>query len=194
MFVGIKDKINEEGKARRKIGKTIFLAICYGMGPASLAKKIRQKDESSGVAFARAEEMLKKVFERFKGAANAIERSKEMCKIYGFTTGLKGRRRRLPDIKRPHYEAYIFNKKNLKGNEDILIKQYLSRIEESGKDFLTNIELEKLNNEAIKNNIVVYSNEAIIKRAERQCFNSIVQGSAATMTKKTMIMQQSMVT
>lgn len=185
---GYKDKINEEGKARRKIGKTIFLAICYGMGPASLAKKIRQKDESSGVAFARAEEMLKKVFERFKGAANAIERSKEMCKIYGFTTGLKGRRRRLPDIKRPHYEAYIFNKKNLKGNEDILIKQYLSRIEETGKDFLTNIELEKLNNEAIKNNIVVYSNEAIIKRAERQCFNSIVQGSAATMTKKTMIM------
>ena len=198
---GKNDRINEEGKERRKIGKTIFLAICYGMGASSLAKKLKEQDkreekrhpekvkEHEGKDYeGLAETMLENVFNTFSGAKKAIEDSKKMCKRFGYVEGLQGRRRRLPDINLPHYQAYIYNKRRLKGSEDIYIKTYLSRIEATGKDFLTSLELEKLNEEAINNNVIVFSNESKVRRAERQCFNAIVQGSAATMTKRTMIM------
>lgn len=185
---GEKTKINEKGKKNRKVGKTIFLAITYGMGASSLAEIIKQDNESRDEALYRANQMLVKVFEKFKGAYKAIQDSIIMCKKYGYVEGLYGRRRRLPDLMLPHYSAIIVNKHKLTGKENEFAKEYLRRISETGKDFLTLDELEKLNEEALKNNIQIISNEGLIRRAERQCFNSIIQGSAATMTKRTMIM------
>ena len=39
-----------------------------------------------------------------------------------------------------------------------------------------------------KNNIIIVSNEQLIKKAERQSFNARIQGGAATLTKMIMVM------
>ena len=49
----------------------------------------------------------------------------------------------------------------------------------------TLIELRK---QALENNIIITSNEQLIKKAERQSFNARIQGGAATLTKMIMVM------
>lgn len=177
-FDAEKTKINLQGKENRSLGKTVILAIMYGMSASGLASKT---DKSK----AEAEMILKKVFEDFATVKKSIDSAQSRCVKHGYVEGLLGRRRRLPNIQKPKYQATILNKNKVVDYE--LLNDYLTKANNYA-GFLSDKEFEAMRKEAYKNNILIISNEVDIEKAKRQCFNAMIQGSAATMTKKTMIL------
>ncbi len=180
-----KKRINLEGKERRSVGKVVILATMYGMGPATLARQL-------GVPRLEAEEMLEKFFEDFTEVKKAIVSSQALCRAQGYIdTTLKGycRRRRLPNIQLPKYRAAFITTPQLGEEESSrILLDYLAKTRTKDGGFMPGPEFSMLKKEALRHNIVIESNEYYIKKAERQCFNSRIQGSAATLTKKTMIL------
>ena len=177
---GCRTHINKDGKKRRKAAKVIFLAITYGMGVATVARKIERTVEE-------AEGMLDALFSEYADLKRAMDNAQESCKRFGYVEGLMGRRRRLPDISLPKYMAFVSDGVVVDKEVRALIETYLEAIN-SRDGFLTDAEFKKIRQGALKNGIRLTSNEFRIEKAKRQCFNSVIQGSAATMTKKTMIL------
>lgn len=172
-----KTQINSEGKKRRKVGKVIILATMYGMGPSSVAKKL-------GIGKGEAEKMLNAFYDQYPGVKKAIDSSTTSCKKYGFVEDICGRKRRLPDIQLPMFETkFIKAPTDSEKSAEQLIKAYLE-----SRETFTKEELDVLQKQAKQHNIVIVSNEERIKKAERQSFNARIQGSAASLTKKIMVM------
>ena len=177
-----KTKINLEGKDRRSVGKKIILATLYGMGPSTVGKNINKSKEE-------AQFILDKFFEDFTGVKSAIENSKELGRINGFVEGLYFRKRRLPDLSLRKYKAkFIFKPNMSKKDCDKLLEYYINKASNNDKSFMNDEDFKLLKEEASKNGIEIISNEEKIMKAERQCFNSLIQGSGATMAKWTMVL------
>lgn len=172
-----KTKINLEGKKRRKVGKVIILATMYGMGKRSVARKL-------GITTAEADEMLNAFYSQYEGVKKAIDFSVSYCKKYGFVEDVAGRKRRLPNIQLPKYQTMFITEPTIsnKSAERIL------RAVLDSKEKLSKEELAELRKQAKENNIIIVSNEELIKKAERQSFNARIQGGAATLTKMIMVM------
>lgn len=183
---------NPEGKHRRKIAKKLLLGQSYGMGTALLAQNI-------GCSLEEAQVYNTQFLEGFPQFKNWVEETHKLAHERGYVEGLMGRRRRLPDVQLPRYEVkYKDREKNkttffnpLLGSsginnslkEDKLVQSLTQRCEnaKSRKD------IDAIRNEAHANGLEVYDNNGYIATAERQSVNSIIQGSAATMTKKAMV-------
>lgn len=175
------ETLNKEGKKRRKTGKQVVLASLYGMGPATAAKKME-------VSVERAREILDSFFRDFYKLDAAIKTSQKKCRLLGYVEDICGRRRRLPDLLKPYFNIqYINNPNKNRNNPDDKILSYLNRLEKDDKVIVNNDEFRKIYEEGLKENILITSNIPLIKKAQRQCFNSIIQGSAASLTKFTMI-------
>ena len=172
-----KTQINLEGKKRRKTGKTIILATMYGMGKKSVALKLN-------ITPSEAEEMLNAFYDQYVGVKKAIDISKAHCKKYGYVEDLLGRKRRLPNIQLPLYQTQFIN---VPTPNDRSAERLLRGLLD-GKGSLTKEELKGLRKQALENNIIIISNEQLIKKAERQTFNARIQGGAATLTKMIMVM------
>ena len=173
-----KTKVNLEGKNRRKTGKTIILATMYGMGPGTVARKLKLGSKEEAQA------MLDAYYSQYPDVKKAIETSIRDCKKNGFIEDICGRKRRLPTIQLPLYETKFIGTPS---NEDKAVERSLRvYLEERGK--LSNEELTELRNRVKENKIVIISNDEYIQRAERQTFNARIQGGAASLTKMMMIM------
>lgn len=176
-FDAEKTQINLEGKKRRKVGKVIILATMYGMGKRSVAQKL-------GISPDEAEMMLNDFYDQYKGVKKAIDFSVAYCKKYGYVEDIRGRKRRLPNIQLPLYQTRFVGEPSSSDRtaERLIRSRFDSTVQ------LTNDELTELTNQAKQNNIVIISNEQLIKKAERQSFNARIQSSAATLTKMIMVM------
>ena len=172
-----KTQINLEGKKRRKVGKVIILATMYGMGKRSVARKL-------GITPEEAEEMLNAFYSQYEGVKKAIDFSISHCKKYGFVEDVVGRKRRLPNIQLSQYQT-IFVKEPTIGNKSA---ERILRAVLDSKEKISKEELAELRKRAKENNIVIISNEQLIRKAERQSFNARIQGGAATLTKMIMVM------
>lgn len=123
-----------------------------------------------------------------------MDDSVAFAKKNGYVTDLWGRHRRLPDIQLPKYEV-----KNLDKSKLTTFNPFLNcsdRIIEDDKveyykGLLAKVknkkEYEKIKDLALKENIEIKDNSGFIAQAERQCVNSRIQGSAASMTKQAML-------
>ena len=168
----------KEGKERRKSAKTVLLATMYGMGSGTLATKLN-------ISKKEAEEKLEAFYNGYRDVRTASAVSIQVGKEQGYVEDIKGRRRRLPDLTLKDFNAYYISDKTINDeNPDPKITRYLEEIEHhtGNKDAIN-----RLIDEAKTYGIIIKSNESLIRRAERQCFNARIQGSAATMTKKVMI-------
>lgn len=172
-----KTKINLEGKKRRKVGKVIILATMYGMGKRSVARKL-------GITTAEAEEMLNAFYDQYDGVKKAIDFSIAHCKKYGFVEDVMGRKRRLPNIQLPRYQTMFISEPTISSKS----AERMLRAVLDSKEKLSKKELAELSKQARENNIIIVSNEELIKKAERQSFNARIQGGAATLTKMIMVM------
>lgn len=172
-----KTQLNLEGKKRRKVGKVIILATMYGMGKRSVAQKL-------GISTEEAEIMLDAFYSQYVGVKEAIDFSVEYCKKHGFVEDILGRKRHLPNIKLPMYQTVFLGTPT---TSDKSAERLLRGLLDS-KEKLTKEELRELRIQAKKNNIIIVSNEQLIKKAERQSFNARIQGGAATLTKMIMVM------
>lgn len=180
--------VNKEGKKRRSHIKGIVLGLMYGRGDASVA-------ENLGISIDEAKNLSNSLFEAFPKMKEYIEKSKVEAKKIGYTTTLWGRRRYLKHIQKDKYEfKYGINRPTnfdplFDSNDDIdnevpqNIKDYYTALMEK-----TNfIGRRKIEQDALKEGIIITDNSGYLAESERQVVNGIVQGSAADMTKRAMV-------
>ena len=180
--------VNKEGKKRRSHIKGIVLGLMYGRGDASVA-------ENLGITIDEAKNLSNSLFEAFPKMKEYIEASKVKAKEIGYTTTLWGRRRYLKHIQKDKYEfKYGINRPTnfdplFDSNDDID-----NEVPKNIKDYYTE-QMEKTNfvgrrkieQEALKEGIIITDNSGYLAESERQVVNGIVQGSAADMTKRAMV-------
>lgn len=178
---------NEEGKKIRSRAKGLQLAITYGMGPAHLSNSLE-------VDIQEAKKILSDFFSSYRNIKIWKDFNTDKMKAYGFMETILGRRRRLPDVYLkpievtaydtvevdnifPHITANYIKVKNQKTSEELT--ENISKMHYKKKEKMKEVYKEM--------GYDVKDNGAFISRTNTQCTNSVIQGSAADMTKLAMI-------
>lgn len=185
-----------DGKARRSEAKSILLGVLYGRSIPSIADQLYGKrddmtDEQKQKA---AQKVFDAVMNAFPGLRNLMINTQNHASQYGYTETILGRRRHLPDMQLPEFEF-----KAMKGyvNPDVdpLDINTLENRDEIPKHVVDDLKKEfsryKYYGQIAKRTKQLYEEEHIrvinnrpkINDATRQCVNSVVQGSAADLTK-----------
>lgn len=183
---------NPEGKKRRDSVKSIILGIMYGRGAKAIAEQI-------GSSVKEAQRIIDVFYDSFPTVKKWMDKVLSDAHRTGFVETAWGRKRRLPDVQLPPYEfvliegagaqASSFDPLNFDddqgeaGVDPALVQKYEKRLSsaygwKAKRDIIE---------QAKKEGIRIIDNGGKIADAERQCVNSIIQGSAADMTKVAMI-------
>ena len=186
---GYKTHLNKEGKERRSVAKMVLLALTYGMGPSTLAKRINKTNQE-------AQEIFDNFFKSFPKVEELINSSKQFLREHGYVEDWAGRRRHLTDYFLNPYEASYMNPEKLIAqtfnpilgceNRPLIDNKLASWIARA-KTTKNNKEFDQLAKDATKEGIILTANTGRIAQAERQCLNARIQGSAASLTKLAMI-------
>lgn len=184
---------NKEGKARRTQAKSILLGILYGRGITSVAEQLKCSKE-------KAQAIQDKVFRGFPAIKQFDKNSKQMAREKGYVTTLWGRKRRLPDMQLEPYEfdfsnfvvdtfdpLAFDNTTNIGAREEAENKAIIYYTNQLNKAY-GRVAKEQVKAKAREDGIIIKDNGGFIAQAERQCVNSRIQGSAADMSKKAMIL------
>lgn len=187
---GYKTHLNKEGKERRSVAKMVLLALTYGMGPSTLAKRINKTNQE-------AQEIFDNFFKSFPKVEELINNSKASLREHGYVEDWAGRRRHLTDYFLNPYEAAYADPTALMaktfnpiiGCENRpLMDDKLNMWVNRAKATRGNKEFDQLAKEAMSTDgIILSANTGRIAQAERQCLNARIQGSAASLTKLAMI-------
>ncbi|MBO7734235.1 MAG: hypothetical protein J6S67_16845 [Methanobrevibacter sp.] len=185
---------NPEGKKLRKKSKGVLLGTMYGMGAKKMAMTL-------GISVDECKQILDEFFKMFPRIREFKEYNETLAKEKGYVEDYLGRIRHLPDTQKKEIE--IKEKKKVFTDVDVFMgfskndcvlevpdeelallweRKYMDFVE-SGR-WSAKKDFRKL---ASDNNIKVYDNGAFISKAMRQSVNSVIQGGAASLTKKAMI-------
>lgn len=185
-----------DGKARRSEAKSVLLGVLYGRSIPSIADQLygKRDDMTEEQKQKAAQKVFDAVMNAFPGLRNFMIGSQEACTRNGYTETILGRRRHLPDMQLPEFEF-----KAMKGyvNPDVdpLDVNTLENRDEIPKHVVNDLKKEfsryKYYGQIAKRTKQLYEEEHIrvinnrpkINDATRQVVNSIVQGSAADLTK-----------
>ena len=182
--------VNPEGKARRTSMKPILLGIMYGRGIASIA-------EILNISVKDAQAIVDDFYDAFPKVKQFVQDSQDFARDYGFVTTAWGRKRRLPNMQLDLIEVKrnttaisdSFNPLDFSQTvneddevEDEVYYKYLKLMNKAyGKEAK-----QRVKDLAKQEGYDIIDNGGYIADAERQCVNSIIQGSAADMTKLAM--------
>lgn len=180
-------KIQPDGKKRRSSTKSVLLGIMYGLGAKALSEQI-------GVSMEEAEDIRKSFFREFPKVEKWTTETRRFAHTTGYVEDAWGRRRRLPDIKRPKYEVendnfefsfnpLLYSSGINKNTNNELVDDYLLRLSKSR----SKKESDSIKEQAKRDNIRIKDNAGFVAQAERQCVNARIQGGAASMSKRAMI-------
>lgn len=180
---------NEEGYKRRKRMKSLVLAIMYGMGARTLAENLKTSTEE-------AQEIINQFYRSHPKVRIWIDETKENALKNGFVETLWGRKRRIPNLLLKPYEikstvennnfnpffediSYNFNDESISKEE-----KYLKALQNARyfKD------KQNIKAAAARDGIEIRDNNGYIAEALRQSVNARVQGGAADMSKRAMIL------
>lgn len=181
---------NEAGKKRRDSVKSIILGIMYGRGAKAIAEQI-------GSTTKKAQQIIDKFFESFPQVAEFIQKVQDKARTTGYVETAWGRRRYIPDMLLKPYEFSWLEGYAPQSFDPLAFDQVESNLEvpEEERNYFT----KRLKNcykakdrsaimaEARAKGLRIIDNTGKIADAERQCVNSIIQGSAADMSKLAMI-------
>ena len=151
----------ERGELRGQM-KSIVLGLNYDMGITSLAKDI-------GKSVAETKAIYAKFFEKCPRIKQFRHEKLEFAKKYGYVETVLGRKRYFRALHKPDFEC---------DNKDVL--ETVMHLKSEGV-------IQKLIADAAKEGIKVVDNRSQKVFETRQVVNSIIQGSAADMTKLAMI-------
>ena len=180
---------NPEGKKRRDSVKSIILGIMYGRGANAIAEQLNCTTKE-------AQKIIDQFYDSFPKVKKWMDSVLNGARKYGFVETAWGRKRRLPDVQLAKYEFELlsggpstFDPLNFDEEQDdaavdpATVAKYTKMLDnawsgKSKRDIIT-----KAREEGIK----ITDNGGKIADAERQCVNSVIQGSAADMSKLAMI-------
>lgn len=181
---------NPRGKERRESVKSIILGIMYGRGAKAIAEQLN-------CSTMEAQSIINKFYISFPKVKEWMSKTTYTAKQSGYVETVWGRKRRLPDLLLPPYEFKLIGNKPV--NFDPLafdsdkvtsakippdVRTSYIVLLQNAKSFTARrsiIEQARLDGISIKDN------GGFISDAERQCVNSVIQGSSADMTKLAMI-------
>lgn len=176
-----------EGKKRRKLCKVLYLGITYGMGANKLA-------ESMGVDVEDAQTFLTNFKKGYRVLTEWMDNVQKKAETLGYAEDMWGRRRRLPDAMLPEVE--LIKEASLSFNPLLYTTGMKDSDNDDNKKSLENEilkarnwkERDSLKKKAESLGYTVKMNGGFKSKAMRQSVNACIQGSAATMTKKAMIL------
>ena len=181
--------VNPEGKQRRSSVKPILLGIMYGRGVNSIAEQMNITREE-------AQQVINDFYKQFPKVKEFVEFAQENARTYGFVETAWGRKRRLPNMQLDPIEITVENP-NLISTFNPLDFSSTENTEVSDEVYYKYLRLmnraygreakEKVKQQAKAEGYKLVDNGGYIADAQRQCVNSIIQGSAADMTKIAMI-------
>lgn len=177
---------NPQGKERRTSVKGIILGIMYGRGTKSIAEQL-------GISIQKAQEITDKFFNSFPNVQKFIQYTEDFARTNGYVETAWGRKRRLPDMQLPEYEFkyddnYAFDALDFDSDERLEVSEqdryyYINKLQHC-RYFRDRLAIKE---EAKRNGIIIKDNTGFIAEAQRQCVNSVIQGSSADCTKLAMI-------
>lgn len=172
--------VNPEGKTRRQSVKEILLGIMYGRGVNSIAEKLHITTED-------AQQIINNFYDSFPKVREFVTFTQEFARDYGYVQTIWGRKRRLPDMQLDPIDIRIAPRFLEPGQcddvDDATYYKYLRLMQRAyGK-----VAKEQVIQLAQSDGYLITDNSGKIASAERQCVNSVVQGSSADMTKIAML-------
>lgn len=184
-------KTNKEGKQRRSNAKAIVLGINYSKGPKSIS-------EDLGISEQEAQNIYDTFFKEFPAVKDFITNTQNKIKKTGYSETLFGRRRQLPDMMLPLYEftripgtGKDFNPldfdSELKESDNEVSREEQTYYAKRMKNAFGFKQKQAVLEDAKKDGIIIKENTMKKADAERQCVNSVIQGTAGDMTKLSLI-------
>ena len=181
--------VNPEGKQRRSSVKPILLGIMYGRGVTSIAEQMNISKEE-------AQQVINDFYNQFPKVKGFVDFAQENAREYGFVETAWGRKRRLPNMQLDPIEITVenpnlvdtFNPLDFTGtaSTEVSDEVYFKYLKLMNRAFGREAK-EKVKQMAKDEGYKIVDNGGYIADAQRQCVNSIIQGSAADMTKIAMI-------
>lgn len=185
--------VNPDGKARRTSVKPVLLGLMYGRGVPSIAEQMK-------ISTQEAQKIIDDFYAEFPKVKEFVDFAQTFARDYGFVETAWGRKRRLSDMQLPPIEikpcikSYSdnFDPFAFDATESIPQDDYVS--DEVYRKYYTLLnrargrqQQQRVKELAEQEGYTIKDNRGFIEDAKRQCVNSIIQGSAADMTKLTMI-------
>ena len=184
-----------DGKARRGEAKTIVLGICYGRSVPSIGEQLysSRDDMSDEEKTKEAQKVYDAVMNSFPNLRSLMTSSQNKARKYGYTETILGRRRQLPDMQLSEFEFQAL--KNYVNpdvdpldvatleNKSQIPERIVHQLQEEFKGYKYFGQIARRTRELYEQGIKVINNRPKINDATRQVVNSIVQGSAADLTK-----------
>ena len=185
--------VNPEGKARRTSVKPVLLGIMYGRGVPSIAEQMKITPQE-------AQKIIDDFYTEFPKVKEFVDFAQSFAKDYGFVETAWGRKRRLSDMQLPpieitpciksysdNFDPFAFEASEIIPQSnyvpDEVYRKYYGLLNRArGKQ-----QQQQVKDLALQEGYSIKDNRGFIEDAKRQCVNSIIQGSAADMTKITMI-------
>ena len=179
---------SEEGYRRRQTSKAIVLGVCYGKGVPAIA-------EDLGITRQEAQKVYDEIMFHFPGLKQFMIESQNMARELGYVDTVWGRKRRLPNMQLEPYE-FSYSGKVPTNFDPLAFDQEVSNevpegIKRKYSAMLNRAswsEKQRIIAQARNEGIIIKDNSGYIAEATRQCVNSRIQGSAADMTKKAMLL------
>ena len=185
-----------EGKDRRGKAKVIVLGITYGMTTMTIGNSLfgKNKEMTEDERTKEAEKIYDAVLNAFPNLKAFMEKAEDSARKYGYVETILGRRRHIPDMQLKPYE-FKAGKGYVNPDIDPLDPSTLQNQNELPDRIVQQLEREfaryKYKGQIYKRikqleedyHIRVINNNNKITKATRKCVNSIIQGSAAELTK-----------
>lgn len=183
--------VNDAGKQRRNSVKPVLLGIMYGRGIPSIAEQMKLTTEE-------AQKVVDDFFQSFPRIKEFVEFTQSFAREYGFVQTAWGRKRRLPDMQLNPIDIIVkdpsltddFDPLNFEQthdlNKEVSDQVYYTYLKAYSKCWGRK-QKDELKQVALSHGYEITDNSGKIAQAERQCVNSVIQGSSADMTKLTMI-------
>lgn len=182
--------LNDEGKKRRNHTKAIVLGINYSKGVKSIAEDLKITEQE-------AQNIYDTFLNSFPKVKDFIKNTQAKVAKLGFTETLFGRRRYIPDMLLEEYEIIrttpnkaqidptdFFNEVNLDYTVSSEEKAYWINKYKKAYGYKQRLNVIE---QAKEEGIEIKDNSLKKQEAERQCVNSVIQGTAGDQTKLALI-------